>query len=148
MTMNGKWHFWAHVGVGRGIGTLVTVAFLGSALSKLAHIPKVVEQLTRAGIPEGAIVPIAILELFCLVVYLLRRTAILGTFLLTGYMGGAIVTHIIARQSFLAPLVVGLLMFGSAYLRRAELRALIRLPRMNSVPAESRHQIASVSGRS
>ena len=141
-------HFRAQIWIGRSIAALVTVAFLGSAVSKLAHIPRVVKELTRVGIPEGAILPIAVLELSCLALYLLPRTSILGTFLLTGYMGGAIVTHIIGRQSFLAPLVVGLLMFASAYLRRPELRALIPFPTANSIPVEARHQIASVPGRS
>lgn len=140
-------HFRAHVWTGRGIGALVTLALLGSAVSKLAHIPKVVEELTRAGIPESAIVPIAILELSCLALYLFPRTSILGTFLLTGYMGGAIVTHIIGRQSFLGPLVVGLSMFASAYLRRPELRGLIPFPTANSVPAKGQHHMAAIPGR-
>ena len=114
--------FKAQLWAGRVLSVLVTAAFLGSALSKLAHVAKVVEELTRAGIPEMAIVPIGILELSCLTLYLFPRTSILGTFLLTGYMGGAIVTHIIGRQSFLPPLIVGTLMFASAYLRHPELR--------------------------
>ncbi|MBV8475527.1 MAG: DoxX family protein [Acidobacteria bacterium] len=147
ISIDGARHFRAHVWVGRGIGALVAVAFLGSAVSKLAHIPKVVEELTRAGIPESAIVPIAILELSCLALYLLPRTATIGTFLLTGYIGGAIVTHIIGRQSFFPPLMVGLLTFASTYLRYSELRALIPFPTVNRV-AERRHPMASVPGRS
>ena len=110
---------------GRILGTLVTLAFLGSGISKLAHVPQVVDQLKHAGLPEGAILPIGILELTCLALYLFPRTSILGTFLLTGYMGGAIVTHIIGRESFAPPLVVGVWMFASAYLRHAELRQLV-----------------------
>ena len=77
----------------------VSVAFLGSAISKLAHVPKVVEELTHAGIPEGAIVPIAMLELFCLALYVFPRTWVLGTFLLTAYMGGAVVTISLAGKA-------------------------------------------------
>lgn len=110
---------------GRVMTVLVTVAFIGSALTKLAHVPKVVQGLTTAGIPEAAIVPIAILELSCLALYLFPRTSIFGTFLLTGYIGGAIVTHIIGRQTLLPPLIVGVLMFASAYLRHVELRDLV-----------------------
>ena len=116
---------------GRVLSVLVTLAFIGSAVSKLAYVPKVVEGLTRAGIPAGAIVPIGILELSCLALYLFPRTSIFGTFLLTGYMGGAVVTHIIGRQNFLPPLIVGILMFASAYLRHAELRNLV--PFQNSL---------------
>ena len=127
---------WTIVWMGRVIGVLVTAALLGSAVSKLAHIPQVVDELTRAGIPEGAIVPIGILELTCLALYLFPRTAIFGTYLLTGYMGGAIVTHIIGRQNFLPPLIVGLLMFASAYLRHQDLRNLILFRNPNSVTTE------------
>ena len=110
---------------GRILGTLVTLAFVGSGISKLAHVPQVVDQLTHAGLPEGAVLPIGILELTCLALYLFARTSILGTFLLTGYIGDAIVTHIIGRESFAPPLVVGVWMFANAYLRHAELRQLV-----------------------
>lgn len=139
--------FKAHLWAGRAIGVLVTAAFLGSALSKLAHVPKVVEELTRAGIPAGAIVPIGILELSCVALYLFPRTSIFGTFLLTGYMGGAIVTHIIGRQSFLAPLIVGLLMFVSAYLRHAELRDFVPFRSSRAVSGQPSHAMAPVASR-
>ena len=48
---------------GRVVGAFVTLAFLASAVSKLAHAPTVVEGLTRAGMPERAIIPISLLEL-------------------------------------------------------------------------------------
>ena len=116
-----KTRLWA----GRALGTLITLAFLGSGISKLAQVPKVVDELTRAGLPAGAILPIGILELSCLTLYLVPRTSILGTFLLTGYIGGAIVTHIIGRENFAPPLMVGIWMFASAYLRHPELQKLV-----------------------
>jgi hypothetical protein len=146
--------FRSRLWTGRVVGAFVTLAFLGSAASKLAHLATVVGGLTRAGIPEGAIVPIALLELSCLALYLFRKTSVLGTFLLTGYIGGAIVTHIIGRQSLLPPLIVGLLMFTSAYLRHRELWDLVpfqrsvrntakvprRLIQSRSNPAEARSE--------
>ena len=124
---------------GRVIGGLVTLAFFGSALTKLARVPKVVEGLTSAGIPEAAMVPIGILELSCLALYLFPRTAILGTFLLTGYIGGAIVTHIIGRQTILPPLIVGILMFASAYLRIAELRNIVPFRNSRDIVGKAHH---------
>lgn len=117
----------ARLWIGRMLGALVTLVFLLSAILKLAHVPKAVGELTHASIPHGAILFIGVLELLCLALYLFPRTSVLGTFLLTGYMGGAIVTHIIGRQSFLPPLMVGILMFASAYLRNEELRELVDL---------------------
>jgi len=130
---------------GRALAVLITIAFVGSALTKFAHVTKVVEGLTRAGIPDGAIVPIGILELSCLTLYLLPRTSILGTFLLTGYIGGAIVTHIIGRQTLLPPVVVGLLMFASAYLRHTELRESV--PFRNSRAADRKPSCMAAARR-
>lgn len=117
----------AQVWIARVLTTLVTVAFLGSGVTKLVHVPKVIEQLTHAGLPESAIVPIGVLELCLVALYLIPRTSVLGTFLLTGFVGGAIVTHVIGRESFAPPLIVGLLMFTGAYFRHAELRRLVPL---------------------
>jgi DoxX-like family len=114
---------------------------------KLAHVSKVVEELTRAGIPEGAIVPIGILELSCLTLYLFPRTSILGTFLPSGYMGGAVVTHIIGHQSFLPPLVAGILMFASAYLRHAELRDFVPFRNSRFISGKASPRTASVPSR-
>lgn len=121
----------AQLWAGRILGTLVTLAFLGSGVSKLAHVPRVVGQLTHDGLPPAAILPLGILELTCLALYLFPRTSILGTFLLTGYIGGAIVTHIIGRGSFFPPLLIGIWMFASAYLRHAELRTLVPFRNLN-----------------
>lgn len=64
--------------------------------------------------------PITLLELSCLALFLIPRTAGLGTLLLTGYFGGATVTHIIGSENFIPPLVVGLLIWVGAYFRMPE----------------------------
>lgn len=106
---------------------LVTLGFLASGMAKIAHVPKMVEGLTHAGIPEAALLPIGILEVTLALLYVLPRTSVLGTFLLTGFAGGAIITHVIARESFAAPLLFGLLMFAGSYLRHPELRQVVPL---------------------
>ena len=136
--------FNARVWVGRALGALVILAFLGSAVSKLAHVPKVVEGLTRAGIPERAIVPIAILELSCLALYVFPRTSVLGTFLLTGYIGGAIVTHMVGRQNLAPPLILGILMFAGAYIRQSELRELVPFRNSLHISGKASHRAMSV----
>jgi hypothetical protein len=102
---------------------LVALAFIGSAMTKLAHVPKVVAGLVHDGIPSAALVPIAILEISLAVSYLIPRTSLLGTVLLTGYLGGATVTHIIGRETFAPPVLIGVLLFASAYLRYPDLRS-------------------------
>src|SRR5262245_8281781 len=90
-------------------------------------VPQMVDGLTHAGVPRGAIVPIAVLELSCLGLYLFPRSAVLGALLLTGYFGGATVTHIIGRENFIPPLIVGLWIWGGVYFRVSELRDLLPL---------------------
>jgi len=133
---------------GRILGTVVTVAFLGSGISKIAHVPAVVGELTHAGVPEAAILPIGILELSCLALYWFPRTSILGTFLFTGYMGGAIMTHIIGRENFAPPLIVGIWMFVSAYLRHSELQQVVPFRSADrTMPAQVGHPTVATATR-
>jgi hypothetical protein len=111
----------------RILTALVILAFVPSAILKLIHHPTAVEGFTRMGIPQGAILPIALVELSCLALYLIPRTAVLGTLLLTGYLGGATVANIIGRTDFIHSLAVGLLVWAGAWLRIPELRELVPL---------------------
>lgn len=120
---------------------IVTVVLLGSAIAKIVGAPQMVEGLTHAGIPHDAIVPIAVLELSCLALYLFPRSAVLGAILLTGYFGGAIVTHIIGPENFIPPLVIALWIWGGVYFRVDELRDLLPLRKSPSKPALSAGEI-------
>lgn len=137
MTIDHTRHMNTRLLIGRIIAVIVTAVFIASAVTKLVHVAKVVEGLTGAGIPEAAIVPIGILELSCLALYLFPKTSICGTFLLTGYIGGAIVTHIIGRQTIVPPLMVGVLMFVSAYLRHTELHDVVPFRNSTKIPGQA-----------
>jgi hypothetical protein len=117
---------------GRILTGIITFILLGSAIAKLAGAPQMVEGLKRAGIPGGAILPIALLELTCLAVYLMPGTTVLGMLLLTGYFGGATVTHVIGRESFFPPLLIGLGIWAGAYLRVPELGLVLPLRRLKA----------------
>jgi hypothetical protein len=110
---------------GRGLSALAMFVMIGSALAKLARAPEMVAGFTRAGLPEASILPIAILELLCAVLYLLPRTSVLGTLLVTGYLGGAIVVQITSHQSIAIPLTVGIVAVAGACLRNIELQNLL-----------------------
>jgi hypothetical protein len=73
--------------------------------------------LVHAGFPRTAITPIAILELTCTALFLIPRTAGLGALLLTGFFGGATVTHIVGREHFAASLIAGLIVWAAACFR-------------------------------
>lgn len=76
---------------------------------------------------------IGILEFVCIVVYVIPRSSILGAIVLTGYLGGAVATHVrIGSPLFshvLFPIYVGVLVWGGLFLREERLGALIPLRR-------------------
>ncbi len=97
---------------------------------KLVKPAPVVEATVRLGYPESVIVGMGIVLLACTVLYLIPRTAILGTILLTGYLGGAVATHVRVGEGLfpvLFPVVFGALLWGGLWLRDERLRALIPL---------------------
>jgi hypothetical protein len=54
---------------------------------------------------------------------------VLGAILLTGYLGGAVATHVRMEQPFIMPVIMGVIVWGCLYLRDARLRALLPLDR-------------------
>ncbi len=110
-------HRTAHL-AGYVLSALTALIFLASAFAKLGpRSPDVVEQIARFGYPDGALGAIAAVELACLLLYLVPRTSLLGAVLLTGYLGGAVATHVRNADNFVMPIVVGVLAWGGLYLR-------------------------------
>jgi hypothetical protein len=87
----------------------------------------VVTGFEQLGWSANLSVPLAIVELVCLVLYLIPRTSVLGAVLLTGYLGGAVATNLRVGAplftNILFPVYVGLFLWGGLYLRDAGLRA-------------------------
>jgi hypothetical protein len=90
-----------------------------------------VEAFGKLGYPIGLAGGIGVLLLSCVALYLIPRTSILGAILLTGYLGGAVASHVRIGDPWLShalfPVYVGLLIWGGLYLRDQRLRALIPL---------------------
>ena len=116
---------------GRILSALPVLFLLFDSVIKLMKIDPVVESFARLGYPESVAVPIGILELVCLVLYVVPRTSVLGAILLTGHLGGAVATHVrIGDPLFthvLFPIYVGALLWAGLYLRDDRLRALVPL---------------------
>jgi DoxX-like family len=91
----------------------------------------VVEAFNQLGYPVSLAPAIGILELACVVIYVIPRTAVLGAILLTGFLGGAVAIHVRVGDPLfthtLFPIYVGVLVWGGLFLREARLRALIPL---------------------
>jgi hypothetical protein len=98
-----------------------------SAGMKISKVPMVTDGFAKMGFPAGVIMPIGIVELLCTVLYIIPQTAVLGAILLTGYLGGAIVTHVRAEEAFIGPLAFGVLVWGGLFLRDGRIRNLIPL---------------------
>jgi DoxX-like family len=123
--------------ISRSLTGIITLAIVATAVLKLAQAAQMVDGLKKVGIPDGAVAPIAILELACLAVYLIPRTMVLGAVLLTGYFGGAIVVHIIGGESVLPLIVLGIWVWGGIYFRVAGLSSLlpfVAAPKQEPVP--------------
>ena len=113
------------VWIGRGISILASFPFLMSSVMKMKGGPEVVQGFGHLGLPESMRLPLAILELSCVVIYLIPPTAVLGAVLLTGYLGGAICTHWRVGDPFIVQVVLGLVVWLGLYLREGRLRGLL-----------------------
>jgi len=106
---------------GRLLSALAVLFLLFDSVIKLTHIAPVVESFTRLGIPLDLAPWIGTLELVCLAVYLVPRTAIPGAILLTGFLGGAVLTHLRVGDPLfshvLFPIYIGALIWGGLFLR-------------------------------
>jgi uncharacterized membrane protein YphA (DoxX/SURF4 family) len=100
---------------------------LFSAAMKFAKPPAAVEGMAKLGLPESLLFGLGILELVCTIIYIIPRTAVLGAILLTGYLGGAILTHLRVGDNFIGPIVFGVFIWGGLFLRDPRIRALIPL---------------------
>jgi hypothetical protein len=114
------------------IGALPVLLLLMSAVMKLIKPPPVVEGFAHLGLPESLALGLGILELACTMAYVIPQTSVLGAILLTGYLGGATVTHLRVGDPFFMPVILGILIWGGLYLRDARLRALIPLRRLSA----------------
>jgi len=120
-----KKRIWA----GRTLSAVAVLFLLFDSVIKLMVIGPVVDAFAQLGIPLALARGIGILELGCVVVYLIPRLAIPGAILLTGFLGGAIVTHLRVGDPLfshvLFPIYVGALIWGGLYLRDERLKSLL-----------------------
>ena len=110
--------------------TGIAVLFLAfDAVIKLVGVKAAVEGTVQLGYAPHHLPIIGLIEVACLVVYLVPRTAPLGAVLWTGYFGGAIATHLRLDNPLfthvLFPIYVAALVWGGLYLRDARVRALL-----------------------
>lgn len=99
-----------------------------SAVMKFMRPPQVVDAFVgHFGYPIGTLTVLGLVELSCALLYAIPQTAALGAVLVTGYLGGAIATHVRVGEAFVIPLALGLMAWAGLYLREPRLRALLPL---------------------
>lgn len=116
---------------GRIMSGVATLFLLFDATVKVLELPLAVETSAQLGYPASVVFGLGIIELVCLVLYLVPSTSILGALLWTGYLGGAIATHVrVGSPLFshtLFPIWVAALLWGGLWVRDERLRALLPL---------------------
>ena len=119
--------------IGRVLSALAVLFLLFDSVVKLLQLPVAMDGTTQLGYPGSVVFGIGLVELVCLVLYVIPQTSVFGAILFTGYLGGAIATHVrIASPLFthiLFPIYVALLIWGGLYARDERLRSLIPIRR-------------------
>jgi hypothetical protein len=117
---------------GRIMSALAGLFLIVDGSMKLVKPPFVVEKTVELGYAENVIVSLGVVLVTCTILYFIPQTAVLGAILLTGYLGGAVATHVRAGQGafeILFPVVFGAILWIGLYLRDPRLRALVPLRR-------------------
>lgn len=123
--------------IGIGLTVLAALFWAMDAGMKLANLPQVAETMTPLGWPSdsGTILTLGLIQAVSLALYLIPRTSVLGAVLLTGYLGGAIATHLRVGSPLLSHTLfgvyVGLVTWGGLWLRDAALRRLFPFRALN-----------------
>ena len=116
---------------GRIISGLAALFLVMDAVMKLVKPAFVVEGTVKLGYPESVIIPLGIVLLASTIIYVIPRSSVLGAILLTGYLGGAVATHVRVGDPLfshvLFPVYLGVLIWLGLYLRDDRMSALIPL---------------------
>jgi len=114
---------------GRILSGVLAALLALDALGKFARPEAVVKGTLELGYAETAIVPLGVVLLASVILYALPRTAIVGAILLTGYLGGAVATHVRVGNPLyshvLFPVYVGVLLWVGLTLRDRRLETLL-----------------------
>ncbi|HEY1963886.1 MAG TPA: DoxX family protein [Acidobacteriaceae bacterium] len=114
---------------GRVLSILTILFLLFDGIMKLVRPVPVTQAMTQLGFPQHLSIPIGVILLLCTALYAIRSTSVLGAVLLTGYLGGAVVSQLRIGASLfgstLFPIYFAVLMWAGIYLQEPRLRAFI-----------------------
>ena len=118
--------------VGRALSAVAVAFLLFDSVGKVLEVAPVVAGTTQLGYPEGVVRTLGVILLLCVVIHLIPRTSVLGAILLTGYLGGAVATHLRVGNPLLThvlfPVYVAAFVWGGLLLRDARVQRALDLP--------------------
>ena len=114
---------------GRTLSGIAVLFLAMDGLMKVLLLAPAVETTTQLGYPVASIRPIGMIEIVLLALYLVPRTSVVGAVLWTGFLGGAVATHVRVGSALLGftffPIYVGIFMWAGLYLRDRRVRGFI-----------------------
>lgn len=112
--------------IGWTLTVLVGVFLIGvSGVPKFLDFPGKADMMGKLQIPLDLLMTLGVMEISVAVLYLIPRTAFLGAILTTGYLGGALWTHLRVGDAWLFPIIIGVLMWLGLALRRPTIFRLV-----------------------
>jgi len=131
--------FTSHAGLRRGpwagrlLSSLAVLFLLFDSTGKLLQVQPVIDGTIQLGYPRDIVFSLGVILLSCVLAYVIPRTSVLGALLLTGYLGGAVATHVRVENPLfshvLFPTYVAALLWGGLILRDAHLRSCLPIRR-------------------
>ena len=119
----------ARLWTGRILSALPALFLLMDGIMKVMKPDFVVKATVELGYPEEVIFGLGIVVLICVILYIIPNTAVLGAILLTGYLGGAVASHLRHGDPLfshvLSPVYFAILLWGGLYLREPRVSALV-----------------------
>lgn len=116
---------------GRILSGLASLFLLFDLSMKVLRVPQAIEGTVQLGYPETVLLGIGLVQVVCWIAYVVPRTAVLGALLWTGYLGGAVATHVRVGDPLfthvLFPVYVAVFLWAGLWLRDPRLRALLPL---------------------
>ena len=118
---------------GLTLSSIAVLFLLFDSAGKLLQVQPVIDGTLQLGYPRDSVFSLGVILLSCVVAYAVPRTSVLGALLLTGYLGGAVATHVRVQNPLLShvlfPTYISALLWGGLILRDARLRALLPIRR-------------------
>jgi DoxX-like protein len=115
--------------IGRILSGFAVLFLVVDSGTKLLRVQAAIDGTAELGYQPGIVVPLGIILALCVIVYVIPRTAVLGALLLTGYLGGAIATHVRVGNPLathvLFPVYLAVFIWGGLLLRDPALRTFL-----------------------